>query len=130
MNIKQAIEKRILEKIEPDEKLVTKEFSESDYDIESSERAFEDEDFKWCIVKCYYSMFHSARAVLFKLGFKERRHFAINVVLEDLNNKGKLETVYINDFRAAVSAREDADYHYSYSKESAQYLLDIRRIQQ
>ena len=70
-------------------------------------------------------MFHSARAILFKLGLRERKHFVISVVLEDLNNRGKLESIYVNDFKAAISAREDADYHYSYSKESALHVLEI-----
>lgn len=125
MNISQAIEEKVLEKIQPDKKLVDKEFSESDYDFEKSQKAFEEEDYKWAIVKSYYSMFHSARGLLFKLGFKERRHFAINIVLEDLNRKGQLESIYLNDFKAAVSAREDADYHYDYSKESAKHILEI-----
>jgi len=125
MNIRKAIKEGILEKIDIDKKLISKEFSESEYDFEKAEKAFEEEDYKWCIIKCYYSMFHSARAILFKLGFKERRHFAIKVVLDDLNIKGKLESIYVNDFKAAVSAREDADYHYSYSKESAEHIKDI-----
>lgn len=57
-------------------------------------------------------MFHATRAVLFSLGLKERRHFAIRVVLEDLNAKGKLESRSISNFSAALGAREDADYIY------------------
>ncbi len=125
MNIGKAIEEGILERIEVDEKLISKEFSESVYDFEKANKAFEEKDYKWCIVKYYYSMFHSARGILFKLGFKERKHFAIKIVLENLNIKGKLESIYVNDFKAAVSAREDADYHYSYSKESAEHIKDI-----
>lgn len=70
-------------------------------------------------------MFHSARAVLFNLGFREKRHIAIVIILEDLNYKGKLETTYVNDFKAGISAREDADYHYSYSRESAEHMMEI-----
>ena len=116
MNIRQAIEKRLLEKIEIDKDLTNKEFAESDYDFEKAHKAFNGEDYKWCIVKAYYSIFHAARAVLFKLGLREKAHYAISVVLEDLNLKGRIESIYVNDFKAAMSAREDADYHYSYSK--------------
>ena len=70
-------------------------------------------------------MFHTARAVLFKLGFREKKHFAISIVLEDLNKKGKLESKYLNDFNSALSSREDADYHYVYSEESAKHSLEI-----
>lgn len=112
-------------KIKPAPDLVKKELDEADYDYESAEKAFSDEDWKWAIVKSYYCMFHAARAVLFKLGLKETRHFAIGIVLEDLSKKGKLEAKYVNYFDAAVSAREDADYHYSYSKDTAGHTLEI-----
>lgn len=125
MNIKKAVEEGFLERVKPDKELVDKEISESDYDFDKSKSAFEEEDYKWCIIQSYYSVFHSAKAVLFMLGLKERKHFAINIVLEELNNKGEIESIYVNDFKAAASAREDADYHYSYSKSSAEHMLEI-----
>lgn len=125
MEIQECLEKRFLVKIEPAEDLIEKELKEAGYDLEKAKNAFEDEDYKWCIVKAYYTIFHASRAVLFKLGFREKRHFAIGVVLEDLNKKGKLEIKYINDFNAAVSSREDADYHYTYSEEIAKHNLEI-----
>jgi uncharacterized protein (UPF0332 family) len=125
MDIKECLENRFLLKIDPAEDLTKKEILEAEYDFEKSEKAFKDDDFKWSIVKSYYCMFHAARAVLFKIGLREKKHFAIGVVLEDLNKKGKLESKYVNYFNAAVSSREDADYHYTYSKETAEYSLKI-----
>lgn len=125
MDIRECIEKRFLAKIRPAPDLVKKELDEADYDYESAEKAFSDNDWKWAIVKSYYCMFHASRAVLFKLGLKETRHFAIGVVLEELSKKGKLEAKYVNYFDAAVSSREDAVYHYSYSKDTAEHTLEI-----
>ena len=125
MNINSCIEKGFLIKSEPDIELSNKELKEADYDLKSAEKAFEDKDYKWCIVKCYYSIFHSAKALLFKIGYIEKKHIAVVVVLEDLNKKGKLESKYLNDYKAAFSSREDADYSYTYSKETAQYDLEI-----
>ena len=125
MEIKEGIEKGFLQEVELDEKLVKKELDESEYDKEKAAKAFEEEDFKWSIVKNYYAMFHAARAILFKLGLREKRHFVISVVLEDLSKKGKLEQNFVDYFNAAISFREDADYHYSYSKESALHILEI-----
>jgi uncharacterized protein (UPF0332 family) len=127
MDIKKCLEEGFLKKIKPDEKLTKKEFDESKYDLERAEEAFKGEDFKWCIIKSYYSMFHDARAILFQLGYREKRHFAVSVVLDDLNKNGKLESKYINDFNAAVSSREDADYHYTYSKDTAEHNLTIAK---
>lgn len=125
MNIDECLEKEYLKKIEIDEKLITKEFNEADYDLESANRAYNSGDNKWCIVKCYYSMFHAAKGVLFKLGYKEKKHIAVLIVLETLNKDGKLEGKFITNFRAAMKAREDADYNYTYSSETASYDLEI-----
>jgi uncharacterized protein (UPF0332 family) len=56
---------------------------------------------------------------------REKKHFAVGAVLEHLNKKGKLESSYINDFNAAISSREDADSHYIYPKETAEYNLKL-----
>lgn len=127
MDIKTCLEQGFLKKIGIDNLLINKEIEESKYDLGKAEKAFDEKDFKWCIIKAYYSMFHAARAVLFKLGYMEKRHFAISVVLEDLNKKGKLESKYLNDFNAAISSREEADYHYTYSKEIAEHNLLIAK---
>ena len=125
ISLKECLEKRFLVKIKPDDELSNKELNEAEYDLDKAKKAFDDEDFKWCIVKCYYSMFHAAKGILYKEGYVEKKHIAIIVVLEELNKEGKIEDKFINDFKAAMSAREDADYHYSYSKEIAQYDLEI-----
>ncbi len=70
-------------------------------------------------------MFHSARALLFSMGLKERRYFAIAIVLERLSKEGKLESRYVNDFRAAMASREDADYRYVYSSDTATYMIEV-----
>ncbi len=123
--IEELIEQKHLKKIKPDEKLVKKEFGEAEYDLKKAKHALGDDDYKWCIVKAYYSMFHSARAILFLLGLKERRHFAIVFVLEDLSRKGMLEFKFVNDFKGAIDSREDADYRYIHTKDTAEYMTEI-----
>ncbi|MBN1385542.1 HEPN domain-containing protein [Candidatus Woesearchaeota archaeon] len=127
MNIKECLEQGFLVRIGIDPNLIKKELVEAGYDMKKAGKAFTELDFKWSIIQSYYSMFHSGRALLFRLGYKERRHFAIGVVLEDLNKKGKLESRFVNDFNAAVDSREGADYHYIYSEEIAQHILDVAR---
>ncbi len=124
MNIDECIRDGYLKKVEVARDLVDKEFKESLYDLSKAKEALEKKDFKWAIVKSYYSMFHAARAVLFSLGYKERRHFAIQVVLEDLERKGKVESLYLEYFSAAMEAREGADYRYEYSEKTASDILE------
>jgi uncharacterized protein (UPF0332 family) len=125
MNLAECLEKKYLKKINVDEKLIEKELNEADYDLNSAINAYNSGDNKWCIIKCYYSMFHAAKATLFKLGYQEKKHIAVLIVLEELNNKGKLNGKFITDFRASMSAREDADYNYVYSNEIASYDINI-----
>ena|SRR3989344_311146 len=125
MDIKECLEKGYLVKIKAKEDLIKKEMEEAEYDFDKAKKAFDNEDYKWSIVMSYYTMFHAARALLFKLNFKEKRHFAISVVLEELNKKGKIERKYINYFNAAISSREDADYRYTYSIRIAEDNLTI-----
>ena len=125
MDINECLENGYLIKIKSDEDLIKKEIEEAEYDLVRAKKSFDEEDYKWSIVMSYYTMFHIARALLFKLSFREKRHFAILVVLEDLNKKGKIEKKYINYFNAAVSSREDADYHYIYSIRIAEDNLKI-----
>jgi|SRR3989338_3519937 len=127
MNINDCLEKGYLAKSKPDKELCKKELNEAIYDLEKAEKALEEEDYKWCIVKCYYSMFHAAKAVLFKLGYIEKRHISVLIILEELGKQGKIESKFITNFKASMTAREDADYHYSYSKETAEYELAIAK---
>lgn len=124
MDIEECLREGYLKRIAADKKLVDKEIKEALYDFEKAGTALESKDFKWSIVKSYYSMFHAARAVLFYFGYREKRHFAIGVFLEDIVKKGKLESLYLEYFSAAMEAREGADYRYEYSENTANSILE------
>lgn len=125
MDLKEALEKGYIIKEDPDPAIVKKELLEADYDLKKAKDSFRKSDYKWAIVQAYYAMFHSARAVLFWQGLREKRHFVIPVVLEQLSNEGKIEQTFIDDFKTAIFSREEADYHYGYSKETAILILQI-----
>jgi len=125
MDVKDLIEEGYLEKIKPDKELISKEIKEAEYDLKKAKNALEEDDFKWCIIKSYYSMFHAVKAVLFSLGFREKRHFVVGIILEKLSREGKLQYRYVNDYKGAMLAREDAGYRYVYSKDTADYLIEI-----
>jgi len=117
--------KGVLKKIKVEKGMIEKELRESEKDFDDAKTSFKMKKFKWAIIQSYYSMFHAARAVIFSLGLKERRHFAIAVVLEDLVKKKKLEPKFVNDFKAGIFTREEADYEAEYSKERAESLIKI-----
>ena len=124
MDIRECLEKRYLQKIKFDEKIIIKEIKEAENDLKKAKEDFEDEDFKWSIIKAYYSMFHAGKAVLFALGYKERKHVAVQIVLEDLSKQGKLENIYPQYLSSGEGCREGADYRYTYSEGIAEEIIE------
>lgn len=125
MNIEECLEEGFLKKIKAAKEEIGKELKESDKDFNDSKDSLQQEKYKWCIIQAYYSMFHSARAVIMSLGYKERRHFAVGVVLESLVKGNRMESYFLDDFKAAMFAREEADYGASYSRERAEQMLTM-----
>lgn len=128
MNIQECIEKGFLAKVKFDPKLIEKELNESENDLNRAVFDFENGDYKWSIIKGYYSMFHAGKAVLFALGYKERKHVAVQIVLENLCREGKLESIYTEFLSSAAEDREGADYRYKYTKEISKEILDNAEI--
>ncbi|MBS3123866.1 HEPN domain-containing protein [Candidatus Woesearchaeota archaeon] len=95
MNIQDCLKKRFLIEEPLDQKLITKELNESSFDFKSVEKAFDENNFKWVIIQCYYSMFHAAKSVCFNLGYREKKHFALLIILEYLNEQGQLEKEFV-----------------------------------
>src|SRR3989344_8735781 len=127
MDINECVRKGFLAKEEPAIDLIEKELKESAYDMASAQRALEEKDYKWCIVKCYYAMFHAGKAVCFRNGYREKKHIAVLIMLEHLNKEGKMEGRFVNDFSAAMAAREGADYRYAYSQERAEQMVKMAK---
>jgi len=125
MDLEEMVSVGLIQKTGPAKDLAEKEFGEADYDIDHARSALEEKDYKWAIVKAYYSVFHSAKGVMFLMGYREKSHFAVGEFLDILSKDGKLENKYPTDFRAAMSARQGADYHYDYSKEKAEQVISL-----
>ena len=101
MNLQDAIDREYLVKIISDPLLIQKELEESKYDFQSAKNAIQEKDYKWVIIKCYYSMFHSGKALCFQQGYREKKHIAILLMLQELQKKGKIEKecVYYSKLR-------------------------------
>jgi len=125
MDIEECLEKGFLKRIPFDRELIRKELAGAEYDLEAAASDLKRGDAKWATVKSYYSIFHAARAVVYSLGYQERAHFAIGVVLRELEKQGRLEPKYTLDFGACMEAREDADYRLEYSKERAKASIGM-----
>ena len=105
--------------------LSSKELNLALSDYNTAEGSFKEKNYKWSTIQTYYSMFHSARALLYSNNLRERSHFCLIEAIRVLYvNKGLLGYWLIEALQKAKRLREDADYYGEFSKENAQDLLN------
>jgi len=69
---KKCLKTRKIVKIEIDQEMIKKELEQAKYDLKRAKNSLKIGDFKWTIIQAYYSMFHSARALIFSKGYREK----------------------------------------------------------
>jgi len=120
---KRLLEERRLTRIKLDRQLVLKEIEGAKSDLETARKSLHDENFKWAIIQGYYSIFHSARALVYSKGFREKSHYALLVAIQELF-RDELESFLIQGFGDAMNLRQTADYGLTFSKEGAINVID------
>ncbi|MEO0185354.1 MAG: HEPN domain-containing protein [candidate division WOR-3 bacterium] len=107
------------------DKMIRKELDAAAYDLERARQSLKAGDAKWATIQGYYAMFHCARALIFRKGYREKSHRCLLIALQELLvNKREMPSKHLDNLRTAMDLREDADYGYIYAKESAQDILD------
>lgn len=115
-------------KIEPTGEMIVKEMTNAEYDLSRAEGSLLAKDFKWASVQAYYSMFHSAKALVLKKGYREKSHYCLLVALKELYIKpGELAKDVADDFEMCMDIRHEADYGMIYSEESARLSIEAAR---
>ena len=81
---------------------------------------------KWATIQAYYSMFHSARALLYVKSLREHSHYCLVVSIKTLYVEPKVIPGHIVEgFQEAKNLREDADYYHRWSQAGCEKLLKI-----
>ncbi len=115
-----CIKERRLIRINASKEMIRKELSNAEYDLNSSKESIRDEDYKWAAVQAYYSMFHAAKALVLKKGYREKNHYCLLIALNKLFvNQDLMNQEMIDNFELCMRLRHDADYGLLYDKESA-----------
>ncbi len=110
--------KLVKEKPQPD--LVEKELMAAKSDLETAENSISEGNFKWATVQAYYTMFHTAKALITSKGYREKSHACLSIALNALFvDTNILEAKHHIRFRDCMGLREDADYGVVYSEGSA-----------
>ena len=109
MNFQECLEKGLIAKARPDKAKALASLKMSERKIGIAEQELAAKIFETALTNAYASMFHSARALLFNDGFKERSHFALFVFLSE-NYSSKLEKRFVSEFDYLRTRRHDLLY--------------------
>lgn len=121
---KRCLEKAKIVTFEKGPSLIEKEFNSANDDLLSSKDSFERKNYKWATIQAYYSMFHTARALVYAQKYREKSHYCLVIALEHLYaEKGLIEKGFIESLVLGKEMRESADYRSSFSKEGAESLI-------
>ena len=121
--LKKLLEERKLTRITPDRKLVLKEIAGSKSDLADAKESLGLNKFKWATIQGYYSMFHSARALLYEKGYREKSHWALLVAIGELY-MNEIERSLVQEFEHGMYLRQEADYGLKFSERGAQDVTE------
>ena len=116
--LKRLLDERKLMKIKLDMKLVLKEIEGAESDLRDAKDSLSRDRFKWTTIQGYYSMFHSARALVYSKGFREKSHYALFLALRELFVE-EIGEQLINKFNESMDLRQEADYGLKFSEAGA-----------
>jgi uncharacterized protein (UPF0332 family) len=106
--------------------LAPKELDTAASDLERARKTYQEGDFKWATIQIYYSMFHSARALLYAKNLREHSHYCLIAAIKELYVAKKQLPVYLLEgLQEAKNLREDADYYSRWSKQGCEKLLKL-----
>lgn len=125
---KRCLREGKLVKAKPEKDLISKELKAAESDLNTAQNSASEGDFKWATVQAYYSMFHTAKALVLSKGYREKGHFCLSIALKALfTDEGILEEKHYNNYRDAMHLREDADYGLIYSEDSSKGAIGWAR---
>ena len=109
--------------------LIPKELDSAKSDLKTAQDSIKQENYKWATIQAYYSMFHTARALIYSKGYREKSHYCLIVALKTLFVAEKLLDVrLVEAMQTAKTLRENADYASEFSKSSAETLVEKAQL--
>jgi uncharacterized protein (UPF0332 family) len=109
--------------------MIEKEMKAARIDLETAEDSLSRGHVKWASVQAYYSMFHSAKALVLSKGYREKSHWCLLVALRELMvETGELDEEMADDLELAMGVRHDADYALEYNERNAKRVIEKARV--
>ena len=123
-DFQRCVKERHLFTIRATKEMIDKEITSAEYDLSRSKESMRDKDYKWASVQAYYSMFHAAKALVLKKGYREKSHSCLIVAIKELYVKdGTMNDELADTLELCMHLRHDADYGLIYDKESAETAI-------
>ncbi len=121
-NYDDCIHRGLLRKIPPSKDKAARSLKKAEKWLKEAQKTSKGDAFNSSVLASYMVMFHAARAVLFRDGFRERSHACIGRYLEEkYAKKGPLEKEWIQLLDHHRNIRHDDQYDLSFfsTKEDA-----------
>lgn len=109
----------------PDAKnFVAKEIEQARSDLATAKISLLDKNHKWATIQCYYSMFHTARSLIYVHGLREKSHYCLIIAIRSIYVETRLlDYKHVESLQLAKNLRENADYYGNFSEEIATQLI-------
>jgi uncharacterized protein (UPF0332 family) len=106
--------------------LAPKELETAKSDLERAKKTHKEGDYKWATIQIYYSMFHSARALLYAKKLREHSHYCLIAAIKALYvETKKIPSSLLEGLQEAKNLREEADYYNRWSQAGCEKLLKL-----
>ncbi len=106
--------------------LAAKEIEAAESDLTRARKTYSENDYKWATIQTYYSMFHSARALLYTKSLREHSHYCLVAAIKTLYVETKIIPLHILEgFQQAKDLREEADYYNRWSQAGCEKLIKL-----
>lgn len=112
----ECLQRGKIKKFSPGPRLAQKELRAAQADLNTALKSLSEGNCKWSIIQSYYSMFHSARALIYSRGYREKSHFCLIEAIRTLFVKTKeMNVLLVEALLEAKQLRESADYYGDFS---------------
>ena len=117
------LERKEIRRSKATRQVVIKELDGAVGDLEAASLSVKTGDYKWATIQAYYSMFHAARALLYRMGYREQSDPGLLEALRQLYEREIVDRM-LEDFSKAMTLTEQAHDGDISSEDSAQTILE------
>ncbi len=130
-DFKECIRQRLLRKVPESNRKAEKSLETAYNWLDEAKKNLAADSFNSCLISSYLAMFHSARAILFKDGFREKSHACIARFLEHMYVKpGILEQKYVDllDHRREIRHQNQYSFNFISTEEDCEQALETTKM--